>query len=335
MNCNISIHSQVFSKVKDVFYSAITSDDLNYLADDIDKVLSISVQWLVDDILAYSERDPASHGRITTILECSTSFHAVICYRLASALSDCQLAEGSKLDLLRYKFSNYGKLISGIEIHPGATIGKRFVIDHGYGTVIGETCCIGDNCYILSNVILGAVGIADNITGKRHPTIGNQVEIGCGARVLGPVTIGDNVFIAPSCVVTDHIPSGTKITIANQLQICRTDTTDNKLSVSAYVQDDTLHLTGTIENLQRVASLDSDHNEIETLALFKVHLMGTYNEYRISKPKDDTATNRSNFNILLCFELQQLILINVNGISKQENNIMNNIVNCKNVVDFA
>ena len=93
---------------------------------------------------------------------------------------------------------------TGIEIHPGATIGKRLVIDHGMGIVIGETTEIGDDCLIYQGVTLGGTG---KDTGKRHPTIGNNVLIGCGAKVLGPFKVGDNSRVAANAVVLSEIPA--------------------------------------------------------------------------------------------------------------------------------
>ena len=100
--------------------------------------------------------------------------------------------------------SQFAKFITGIEIHPGATIGKGLVIDHGSGVVIGETAEIGDNCTLYQGVTLGGTG---KDTGKRHPTLGNNVMVGAGAKVLGPFRIGDNSKIAAGAVVLSEIPS--------------------------------------------------------------------------------------------------------------------------------
>ncbi len=103
------------------------------------------------------------------------------------------------------RLSYEGSLKSGIEIHPGATIGDNFFIDHGHGVVIGETAIIGDNVMLYHGVTLGAKSFKD--TGKRHPTVGNNVVIGCESIILGDITIGDNVTIAAGSVVTKDIPS--------------------------------------------------------------------------------------------------------------------------------
>jgi serine O-acetyltransferase len=98
--------------------------------------------------------------------------------------------------------------LTGIEIHPAAKLGRRLVIDHGMGVVIGETAEIGDDCYIYHQVTLG---VARTVGGKRHPTVGNNVIIGAGAKVLGPITVGDNARIGSNAVVVDPVPADTTV----------------------------------------------------------------------------------------------------------------------------
>lgn len=149
------------------------------------------------DIKAFRERDPAARSDLEVALLYS-GFHAVIAHRAAHALHK------KGYTLTARAISQGAKLITGIEIHPGATIGKNFVIDHGAGVVIGETAEIGDNCTLYQGVTLGGTG---KDTGKRHPTLGNNVMVGCGAKVLGPFKIGDNSKIAANAVVLKEIPS--------------------------------------------------------------------------------------------------------------------------------
>ncbi len=149
------------------------------------------------DIAAVRERDPAARSDIEVALLYS-GFHAVIAHRAAHALHQ----KGHKFTARA--ISQTAKLLTGIEIHPGATIGKNFFIDHGAGVVIGETAEIGDNCTLYQGVTLGGTG---KDTGKRHPTLGNNVMVGCGAKVLGPFKIGDNSKIAANAVVLNEIPS--------------------------------------------------------------------------------------------------------------------------------
>ncbi|ODS22323.1 hypothetical protein AB835_14830 [Candidatus Endobugula sertula] len=107
--------------------------------------------------------------------------------------------------------SSRGKLKSGVEIHYRAKIQEHFVLDHGYDTVIGETTEIGNHCYILGGVILGARGISSNDNIKWHPTIGNNVEIGAFSNILGPVNIDDNTFIGPHCTIYRKYPQNEKV----------------------------------------------------------------------------------------------------------------------------
>ncbi len=152
---------------------------------------------LRETIEAYKARDPAARSSIEVLLLYpgirATQYHKLAhwCY-----LHDHKF-------LARY-ISQRTRHKTGIEIHPGATIGKRLVIDHGMGIVIGETTEIGDDCLIYQGVTLGGTG---KDTGKRHPTIGNNVLIGCGAKVLGPFKVGDNSRVAANAVVLSEIPA--------------------------------------------------------------------------------------------------------------------------------
>lgn len=173
---------------------------------------------LEEDLLHFAQVDPASHHDPSVILDAYSAFACVLHYRLAHAV-----LIGSGLAPHRRRTARWladqGKMISGIDIHPAAAIGRRFVVDHAVGTVIGETSEIGNDCYVLGGVVLGARGIAGNPSGKRHPKIGNNVQIGSFARILGPVVIGDNAFIAAHCVVTGDVPAGSRVNILNQLQV--------------------------------------------------------------------------------------------------------------------
>ena len=149
------------------------------------------------DIEAVKQRDPAAKGDLEILLLYS-GIHAILAYRVAH-----------KLYLSKHYFSarcisQLARSATGIEIHPGATIGKDFFIDHGMGVVIGETTEIGDGCTVYQGVTLGGTG---KDVGKRHPTLGNNVMVGAGAKVLGPVKIGDNTKIAAGAVVLREIPN--------------------------------------------------------------------------------------------------------------------------------
>ena len=148
------------------------------------------------DVKATRERDPAAKSDAEVLLLYS-GVHALAAYRVAHRLHKNGHAFAARA------ISQAARFITGIEIHPAATIGRGLLIDHGMGVVIGETAEIGDNCTIYQGVTLGGTG---KDVGKRHPTLGNNVMVGAGAKVLGPFTIGDNTKIAANAVVLDEIP---------------------------------------------------------------------------------------------------------------------------------
>ena len=151
---------------------------------------------IFEDIQAYKKNDPAARS-VAEILLLYNGLHATIDYRIAHWLH----IHG--LRFLARSISQWSKLWTGIEIHPGAKIGRRLVIDHGTGIVIGATTEIGDDCLLYQNVTLGGTGMT---CGKRHPTLGNNVMVGSGAKVLGPFKVGDNARIAANSVVLHEVP---------------------------------------------------------------------------------------------------------------------------------
>ena len=151
---------------------------------------------LGETLRAYQARDPAARSRLEIFL-LYPGVHATIFHRVSHWLWTHHLRFLARLN------SQLGRHFTGIEIHPGAQIGRRLVIDHGMGIVIGETTQIGDDCLLYHGVTLGGTG-KDN--GKRHPTIGNNVLIACGAKVLGPFKVGDNARIAAGAVVLSEVP---------------------------------------------------------------------------------------------------------------------------------
>ena len=161
----------------------------------IDTVTAVREE-IATDIAAVRQRDPAARSNLEILLLYS-GVHAILAYRVAH-----------KLYLSGHYFtaravSQWARHKTGIEIHPGATIGKGLFIDHGMGVVIGETTEIGDNCTLYQGVTLGGTG---KDVGKRHPTLGNNVLVGAGAKVLGPFTIADNSKIAANAVVLEEVP---------------------------------------------------------------------------------------------------------------------------------
>ena len=154
------------------------------------------VQEIKYDVRAFRQRDPAATSDVEILLLYS-GMHARLAHRLSHAL----YKKGHTFSARAV--SQGAKFLTGIEIHPGATIGRGLVIDHGSGVVIGETAEIGDNCTIYQGVTLGGTG---KDVGKRHPTLGNNVLVGSGAKILGPVKIGDNVKVASGAVVLTELP---------------------------------------------------------------------------------------------------------------------------------
>ena len=152
---------------------------------------------LLETLRAYQRRDPAARGKLEIFL-LYAGVHAIIYYRIAHWLHRHQLC------FLARFVSQWGRFWTGIEIHPGAVIGRRLVIDHGTGIVICETTEIGDDVLLYQGVTLGGTG---KDVGKRHPTLGNNVLVGAGAKVLGPITIHENARIAAGAVVLQDVPA--------------------------------------------------------------------------------------------------------------------------------
>ncbi len=154
-----------------------------------------------DEIKAALERDPAATGAFTVILT-YPGLHVLFYYRIANAL------HGAGMPLLPRVISQIARWFTGIEIHAGAKIGKGLFIDHGMGVVIGETSVIGDNVTLFQGVTLGGTG---KEKGKRHPTLGNNVVVGAGAKVLGNIHIGDNVTVGANAVVVRDVPANSTV----------------------------------------------------------------------------------------------------------------------------
>ena len=151
-----------------------------------------------EDFRAILQRDPAARSGLEVVL-CYPSIHAMFWYRIAHWLHQ------HHLKLLARMISHGARFWTNIEIHPGATIGPGLFIDHGAGVVIGETCEIGEGCTLYQHVTLGGTG---KDTGKRHPTLGNHVMVGAGAKVLGPIVLNDHVKVGAMSVVLKEGPAG-------------------------------------------------------------------------------------------------------------------------------
>jgi serine O-acetyltransferase len=151
-----------------------------------------------EEIAVVFERDPAARNA-WEVVTCYPGFHATLVHRLSHKLW------GAGFKWLARFISHLGRWLTGIEIHPGAQIGRRFFIDHGMGVVIGQTAEIGDDCTLYHGVTLG--GTSWN-QGKRHPTLGKGVVVGAGAKILGPITVGDGAKIGSNAVVVKPVPPG-------------------------------------------------------------------------------------------------------------------------------
>ena len=159
------------------------------------------LKLLKEDIKTVFAKDPAARSTLE-VLSCYPGLHALWLHRLAHFLWQ------HKFRLLSRLLSHFGRFFTGIEIHPGARIGRRFFIDHGAGVVIGETSDIGDDVLIYQGVVLGGTTTEKK---KRHPTVGNNVVIGAGAIALGPITIGDDARIGSGSVVIKSVPPGVTV----------------------------------------------------------------------------------------------------------------------------
>ena len=155
-------------------------------------------QRLREDIAAVREKDPAARSSLEVLL-CYPGVHALALHRIAHALWGAGLSTAARW------VSHLGRFLTGIEIHPGATIGRRVFIDHGMGVVIGETAEVCDDCTIYQGVTLGGTSLHK---GKRHPTLAPGVVVGAGAKVLGPFTVGAGARIGSNSVVVKEVPPG-------------------------------------------------------------------------------------------------------------------------------
>jgi serine O-acetyltransferase len=182
---------------------------------------------LREEIAVVFDRDPAARNT-WEVITCYPGFHAMLFHRLAHYLWSARLRW-----LARFT-SHVSRWLTGIEIHPGATIGRRFFIDHGMGVVIGETAEIGDDCTLYHGVTLG--GTSWN-KGKRHPTLGKGVVVGAGAKILGPILIGDGARIGSNAVVVKEVPRGATA-IGIPARIIEAETAQNgRFAAYAVVKD--------------------------------------------------------------------------------------------------
>lgn len=179
---------------------------------------------LREDVDAVRARDPAANS-VWEVLTVYPGFHSVVFHRLAARLWR------SKLRLAARAVAHIARWLTGIEIHPGAKVGRRVFIDHGMGVVIGETAVIGDDCTLYHGVTLGGVSC---VRGKRHPTLGTGVVVGAGAKILGPVLVGDGAKVGSNAVVLNDVPAhATAVGIPARVILSATPRTPSTLSCYA------------------------------------------------------------------------------------------------------
>lgn len=194
---------------------------------------------IMDEVRVILDRDPAARSKAEVLL-CYSGLHAVISYRLAHWLWQ------KKRKLAARIISQVARHFTGIEIHPGARIGRGFFIDHGMGVVIGETTEIGDNVTVYQGVTLGGTG---KEKGKRHPTIGNHVVVGVGAKVLGSITIGSNVKIGANAVVLRDVPdNSTAVGVPGKIVMIHGLRTDAELFDHVHIPDP---ISGRLAELEK------------------------------------------------------------------------------------
>jgi len=217
---------------------------------------------LKEDVQAFMERDPAARSALEIIL-CYPGYHAIVFYRL------CHWLWKANLRLPARFISHIGKMLSGIEIHPGATIGRRFVIDHGTGVVVGETSIIGDDVTLYHDVTLG--GIAPSVDSesqigqKRHPTLENGSIIGSGAAVLGPIVVGEGAKVGANSVVTKSVPAGmTAVGIPARIVMPKDKSKKKDFVAYGTLQDGPDPVVQTIDELRRqISTLVGRIDELE------------------------------------------------------------------------
>jgi len=227
-------------------------------ANKLKQTIQTGVNTVKEDVKAVRERDPAARSDAEVLL-LYPGVHALLAHRAAHTLYQ------KKKYFAARALSQAARFFTGIEIHPAAKIGKGLVIDHGMGVVIGETAEIGDGCTIYQGVTLGGTG---KDVGKRHPTLGNGVMVGAGAKVLGPVTIGDHVKVAAGAVVLRELPeNSTAVGIPAKVVRREGQKVDDldQVHIPDPVAQELARLQGRLEELEeQLRAIQADKKENET-----------------------------------------------------------------------
>ena len=210
------------------------------------------LEHLREDIATIRERDPAARSTVEILLA-YPGLHAVLIYRVANRLWRRGFLTSARV------LSHLGRFLTGIEIHPGATIGRRFFIDHGMGVVIGETAVVGDNVTLYQGVTLGGTG---KERGKRHPTLGNDIIVGVGAKVLGAIEIGDGARIGGGSVVLKDVPPHTTAVGVPARAVAWTDPQSGRTERREHLPDPTRETLRVLAD--RIDELEQRLREMES-----------------------------------------------------------------------
>lgn len=265
------------------------------------KVLDVDISGYIDnclleicyeDLKAFSSKDPSSNNDMLYILNSYLSYYAVLGYRFANYILP------NLKDIAR-ELSEHIKKSTGIEIHPSSKIGKRFIIDHGIGTVIGETVIIGDDCYILQSVTLGSSFISNNKYEQRHPIIGNNVQIGGFAKIFGRIIIGDNVTISPGAVIKKSIPNDSRVIVGSNYQVVRNTLAYNIKFTGYFFTKNKMFLFFSGDNFRKFKSIDVFVKDItEKIVIIKNCLI--------------INSQKNNENLSVLFNKDYEMIININ-----------------------
>jgi serine O-acetyltransferase len=224
---------------------------------------------LHNEIKIISDRDPAAKNWLEVLI-CYPGVQAILFHRVAHWIND------RGIPLIPRMISNLGRFLTGIEIHPGATIGKGVFIDHGMGVVIGETAIVGDFTLIYQGVTLGGTG---KQTGKRHPTVGENVVVGAGAKVLGNISIGNNVRIGAGSVVLRDIPSDCTVVGIPGRIVRQENNLKNQLNHQSFPDVEALAIRALFDRIKdledQISHLNGEiKDDLELVSVATVHRNG-------------------------------------------------------------
>ena len=248
--------------------------------------------WLSDEIKNIQKKDPAS-GSWLEVLICYPGLHALVFHKFAHFLYRL------KIPVVPRFISHISRWITGIEIHPGAKIGKRVFIDHGKGVVIGETTEIGNDVVIYQGVTLGGTSTKRV---KRHPTLGNNIVVGCGAKILGNIKIGDNCQIGANSVVIKDVPAHStvvgipaRIVLHEGRKVSERDPLNHNLLPDPEADAINCLITKMKELEQAIRVLSKETNSKEVEKILDQQPMPKFSEENGSQPKKDTMQNIDEF----------------------------------------